>query len=89
MRGVSAGEGYVWWLWVHEARKFVHEWGILCVELVVAWKFVHEWGILCAELVVARKFVQEWGILCVELRGVLGKRRGDLCCVWKMAVYCT
>ena len=50
MRGVSAGEGCVWWLWVHEEGRFVHEWGILCAELVVAWRFVHEWGILCAEL---------------------------------------
>ena len=56
-----------------EEGKFVHEWGILCAELVVSRKFVHEWGILCAE-VVSRKFVHEWGILCAELRGVLGKR---------------
>ena len=33
-----------------EEGKFVHEWGILCAELVVSRKFVHEWGILCAEL---------------------------------------
>ena len=35
---------------VQEEGKFVHEWGILCAELVVARKFVHERGILCAEL---------------------------------------
>ena len=28
----------------------MHEWGVLCAELVVERKFVHEWGILCAEL---------------------------------------
>ena len=35
---------------VQEEGKFVHEWGVLCAELVVERKFVHEWGILCAEL---------------------------------------
>ena len=51
--------------------KFVHEGGILCVELPVAWKFVHEEGILCVELLVAWKFVHEGGVLCVELGGVV------------------